>query len=116
MSQPGGVTKDWHRVRIPTTVLNALVKAGVYPDRRVGLNSYQIPDSSDEFNAAHDLARFSHLPGQRNPWRDPFVATDLPLPETNQAALAISAELVNATEATVKGVLRVHGEFAIGGR
>ena len=29
-------------------------------------------DSNDEFNAKHDLARFSHLPGHRNPWRDPY--------------------------------------------
>jgi len=72
LSQPGCATKNWHRVQVPTTVLNALTKAGVYPDLRIGLNAYQIPDSSDEFNAKHDLAKFSHLPDKRNPWRDPW--------------------------------------------
>jgi hypothetical protein len=38
----------------------------------VGLNAYRIPDSSDEFNQKQDLAKFSHLPGRRNPWRDPW--------------------------------------------
>ena len=64
--------QQWHGVCVPTTVLNALTKLGVYPDLRIGLNAYQIPDSSDEFNAQHDLARFSHLPNKRNPWRDPW--------------------------------------------
>ena len=72
LSQPGRATKTWHRVQVPTMVLSALTKAGVYPDLRVGLNAYQIPDSSDEFNAKHDLAKFSHLPDKRNPWRDPW--------------------------------------------
>jgi exo-1,4-beta-D-glucosaminidase len=72
LSQPGWDIKNWHRAQVPTTVLNALTKAGVYPDMRVGLNAYQIPDSSDEFNARQDLAKFSHLPDKRNPWRDPW--------------------------------------------
>ena len=72
LSQPGHDTQHWHRVQVPTTVLNALTKAGVYPDLRIGLNAYQIPDASDEFNAKHDLAKFSHLPDQRNPWSDPW--------------------------------------------
>jgi exo-1,4-beta-D-glucosaminidase len=72
LSQPGHATRNWHRVKVPTTVLKALIKAGVYPDLRVGMNAYRIPDSSDEFNAQHDLARFSHLPNRRNPWRDPW--------------------------------------------
>jgi len=64
--------EQWLAVSVPTTVLSALVKNGVYPDPRVGLNAYQIPDSSDEFNRQYDLARFSYLPDQRNPWRDPY--------------------------------------------
>jgi beta-galactosidase/beta-glucuronidase len=70
LSQPGRATKEWHHVQVPTTVLNALTKSGVYPDMRRGLNAYQIPDASDDFNAKHDLAKFSHLPEKRNPWRD----------------------------------------------
>ena len=38
--------------------------------------------------------------------RHPFVATELPLPETNRATLRISTELVNATGSPVQGVLR----------
>jgi len=72
LSQPGGATTNWHRVQVPTTVLNALTKAGVYPDMRLGMNAYQIPDASDEFNAKHDLAKFSHLPDKRNPWSNPW--------------------------------------------
>ena len=74
-------TRDWVRVTMPSTVLNALVKAGIYPDPRVGLNAYQIPDSSDEFNHKHDLAKFSYLPDKRNPWRDPYwYRTEFRLP------------------------------------
>ena len=72
LSQAGFTPQQWHGVRVPTTVLNALTKLGVYPDLRVGMNAYRIPDSSDEFNAQHDLAKFSHLPDKRNPWRDPW--------------------------------------------
>ena len=62
LSQPGTSNQGWHSVTVPTTVLNALAKAGVYPDMRIGLDAYHIPDSSDEFNAKHDLAKFSHFP------------------------------------------------------
>ena len=72
LSRAGSTVANWHRVQVPTTVLSALTKAGVYPDLRVGMNSYQIPDASDEFNAKHDLAKFSHLPDKRNPWTDPW--------------------------------------------
>jgi len=64
--------KDWYPTTVPATVLTALVANGVYPDLRVGLNAMLIPDSSDEFNQEHDLARYSCLPGKRNPWRDPY--------------------------------------------
>ncbi len=64
--------EGWWPTAVPSTVLNALVKQGVYPDPRQGLNAFRIPDSSEEFNQTHDLARFSHLPDRRNPWRDPW--------------------------------------------
>lgn len=64
--------QQWYTTSMPSTVLTALVKNGVYPDPRIGMNCYQIPDSSDEFNAEHDLAKFSYLPEGRNPWRDPY--------------------------------------------
>jgi PAS domain-containing protein len=81
VSQPGYVAGGWQAVTVPTTALAALVHAGVYPDPRFGLDSFKIPDASDEFNALHDLARFSHLPDRRNPWRDPWwYRTEFELP------------------------------------
>jgi exo-1,4-beta-D-glucosaminidase len=72
LSGSGLNVSNWHAVQVPTTVLNALTKAGVYPDLRVGMKAFRIPDSSDEFNRKHGLAQFSHLPDKRNPWRDPW--------------------------------------------
>lgn len=63
---------QWYSVEVPTTVLNGLVKNGVYPDPRLDMNNYLIPDISDEFNLEHDLAKYSYLPNQINPWRDPY--------------------------------------------
>jgi exo-1,4-beta-D-glucosaminidase len=64
--------RDWYPVQVPSTVLRALVARGVYPDPYVGMNNMRIPDASDEFNRKFDLARFSHLPGQANPWSKPW--------------------------------------------
>jgi exo-1,4-beta-D-glucosaminidase len=73
--------QGWLPTRVPSTVLSALVKNSVYPDPRFGLDAFRIPDSSDEFNRKHDLAKFSYLPDQRNPWRDPYwYRTEFPLP------------------------------------
>ncbi len=72
VSQLGNSPRGWYSVKVPTTVLLALTKAGVYPDVRFGTNSHRVPDASDEFNAKHDLAKFSHLPDHRNPWSDPW--------------------------------------------
>jgi len=82
LSRPGHAARNWYAVQVPTTVLSALVKHGVYPDPRFGLNTYQIPDSSDEFNQMNDLAKYSHLPGKRNPWRNPWwFRRDFTLPK-----------------------------------
>ncbi len=64
--------EKWYKTTIPTTVLSALVKKGVYPDPRNGLDCYLIPDASIEFNKKYDLEKFSHLPNQRNPWLDAY--------------------------------------------
>jgi len=66
------IPRDWHPVRVPSTVLRALVANGIYPDPYVGMNNMRIPDASDAFNRKLDLARFSHLPGQANPWSTPW--------------------------------------------
>ena len=50
VSQLAYPTAGWYQATVPTTVLNALVKENVYPDPRIGLNNYLIPDVSDEFN------------------------------------------------------------------
>jgi hypothetical protein len=72
IATPGFRPDGWFTATAPTTVLRTLVAHGVYPDPRIGLNALRIPDSSDEFNRKHDLARFSHLPDRRNPWRGPW--------------------------------------------
>ena len=85
ISSAGFRPAGWHKTAVPCTVLSALVKNGVYPDPRIGLNSYRIPDSSDEFNRKFDLAKYSHLPDKRNPWRDPYLyRTEFTVPESRR--------------------------------
>jgi hypothetical protein len=73
---------DWFETKVPSTVLGALIKNKVYPDTRIGTNEFLIPDVSDEFNAAHDLAKYSYLPGKINPFKDPYwYRTEFKLPE-----------------------------------
>ena len=73
---------QWYPTSVPSTVLNALIKNGVYPDLRIGLNCYLIPDASDEFNRKHNLSRYSYLPDKRNPWKDPYwYRTEFALPD-----------------------------------
>ncbi len=75
------VAEGWYPTRIPSTALNALINGGVYPDLRIGLNNFLIPDASDEFNRAHGLLKYSHLPDKRNPWKDPYwYRTEFDLP------------------------------------
>jgi exo-1,4-beta-D-glucosaminidase len=66
------ITTQWYPVDVPSTVLNGLVKNGVYPDPRIDMNNYQIPDISDEFNAKYNLAKYSYLPNHENPWKSPY--------------------------------------------
>jgi exo-1,4-beta-D-glucosaminidase len=72
VSAAGFDASGWHPVTVPTTVLHALVKRGVYPDVRFALNAFLVPDASDEFNKKENLSRYSHLPDHRNPWTDPW--------------------------------------------
>jgi exo-1,4-beta-D-glucosaminidase len=72
ISQPDFQTDGWYAASLPTTVLNALARDAVYPDPYIGMNNMLIPDASDEFNREYGLAKFSHLPGGRNPWSDPW--------------------------------------------
>jgi hypothetical protein len=73
---------NWHPLTLPSTVLSALVKNDIYPDPYIGMNNMKIPDASEEFSRKHDLAKYSHLPGSRNPWADPYwFWTQFDLPE-----------------------------------
>ena len=74
---------EWYPASVPSTVLSTLVRNGVYPDPRIGLNVFLIPDASEEFNEKYDLARYSYLPNKRNPWKDPYwYRIEFDLPET----------------------------------
>lgn len=72
VSTAGFASDNWYPTSVPTTVLSALVANGVYQNPYVGTNNMRIPDSSDEFNTRHDLLRYSHLPNNENPWKDPY--------------------------------------------
>lgn len=83
VSAPSYEAGQWQAVTVPTTVLNAMVKNGIYPDPRFGLNNYQIPDVSDEFNKRMNLAKYNHRKDGRNPWQDPYwYRTEVKLPKT----------------------------------
>lgn len=76
VSAPGFPAEGWHPVTVPSTVLSALVKEGVYPDPRVGMDNFSIPDVSDAFNERLGI------PGE-NLWKDPWwYRTEFTLAET----------------------------------
>ena len=77
ISRIGFATEGLYRTSVPSTVFTALTKDGAYPDPHIGLNVYRIPDPS----------------------------SDLPLPDSSRATLAVSAELTNASETPVQGFL-----------
>lgn len=117
LSQPGVELPRWYPIRVPTTVLLALIRNGVYPDPRFGLNAFRIPDSSEEFNREHDLARFSHLPNGRNPWRDPWwYRTEFDLESLPEGChLWLNLDCLNyRAEVWVKG-LRIAGPARLAG-
>ena len=81
VSSVGYLPQEWLKTTVPSTVLNAMIKNDVYPDVRVGMNSFKIPDASEEFNRKNDLAKYSYLPDKRNPWKDPYwYRTEFRLP------------------------------------
>lgn len=77
--------ENWIKAEVPTTVLGALVKAGVYPDPHFDLNDFRIPDASDEMNKRLDLSKYSHLKGVANPFKDPYwFRTTFQVPAENK--------------------------------
>ena len=62
----------WYPVAVPSTVCSALIK-----NRRLSRSARwaeRVPDPGfvRRVQRQHDLAKFSHLPDERNPWRDPW--------------------------------------------
>ncbi|MDR3625864.1 MAG: beta galactosidase jelly roll domain-containing protein, partial [Ignavibacteriaceae bacterium] len=75
-------TEGWYKAQVPITVLNTLIRNGVYPNPRLDLNDFLIPDVSDEFNKKYDLAKYSYLPDHKNPWKDPYwFTTEFTIPK-----------------------------------
>ena len=72
VSVAGYRPSGWYPATVPTTVLNAFVKYGLYPDPRLAMNNFRIPDVSDNFNARLGLSKYSYLKNQQNPWKDPY--------------------------------------------
>jgi len=85
ISTSGFKPEGWYPTSVPSTVLTALVKNGVYPDPYTGMNNMFIPDASDEYNERYNLAKYSYLPGDRNPWKDPYwFRTEFSLPRVEE--------------------------------
>jgi exo-1,4-beta-D-glucosaminidase len=75
----------WTKAEVPTTVLRALVKAGIYPDPHLDLNDLRIPDASDELSKRLDLNKYSHLKNIPNPFKDPYwFRTTFKIPQGNK--------------------------------
>lgn len=69
VSSAGYATDGWHRATVPTTVLNALVIDSVYPDPRIGMNNFLIPDVSEA----------------GSPWKAPWwYRTEFRMPRTGR--------------------------------
>ena len=75
---PSFQATDWYEATVPTTVLNALVKQNVYPDPRISMNNFLIPDVSDEFNKKMDLAKYSYLGNGKKSLAGTFIGIARP--------------------------------------
>jgi exo-1,4-beta-D-glucosaminidase len=75
---------SWTNAEVPTTVLRALVTAGIYLDPHFDLNDLRIPDASDELSKRLDLNKYSHLKSVPNPFKDPYwFRTTFRVPQEN---------------------------------
>jgi beta-galactosidase/beta-glucuronidase len=72
VSSAGFNDSAWIKAEVPTTVLRALVKTGIYPDPHFDLNDLRIPDASDELNKRLDLSKYSYLGNIPNPFKYPY--------------------------------------------
>ncbi len=82
VSLPGWSTDKWYPATVPSTVLSALVDAGVYPDPYVGMNLRSIPGTQYPIGS-----NFSNLPMPLDsPFRWPWwYRTEFFVPETWKA-------------------------------
>jgi beta-galactosidase/beta-glucuronidase len=71
LSVSGINTKNWAATSLPSTVLTALVRNGIYPNPYIGSNNMLIPDISDEYNKDYGLLKYSHIKNT-NPWKQPY--------------------------------------------
>ncbi|MEP6464667.1 MAG: beta galactosidase jelly roll domain-containing protein [Parafilimonas sp.] len=75
----------WFPVTVPCTVLSGLVQNKVYADPYIGMNNMLIPDASDSFNHQYNLAQYSFLPNEPNPWKKPYwYRTSFNVPATDK--------------------------------
>ncbi|MBV9343349.1 MAG: glycosyl hydrolase family 2, partial [Acidobacteria bacterium] len=65
VSTPGFITTGWYRVSVPTTVVAALVKRGMYPDPDYGMNLRKLPGVTYPISS-----NFSNVPMQQD---SPFM-------------------------------------------
>ncbi len=72
LSLPSYKADRWIKAVVPTSVLSALVKAGVYPDPHFDLNDLKIPDASDDLNRRLGLSKYSYIKGVANPFKHPY--------------------------------------------
>jgi len=77
--------EKWLDVQVPTTVLRALVKAGIYPDPHFDLNNFKIPDANDTMNKRFGLEKFSYIKSTPNPFKYPYwFRTEFEIPNEKQ--------------------------------
>ena len=116
LSQSDAKGVAWSESSVPTTVLGALVRNGVYPNPYIGMNNTLIPDSSDLFNKRHDTLRFSHLDG-RNPWINPYWFVNsftVPAPFKNKQVWLNFNELNYRAEIWLNGVRVARADQVVG--
>lgn len=83
VSTAGFNAASWHHAPATSTVLSALVKDSTYPDPRIGMNNFMIPDVSDAFNQRLGLDKYNHLTDGSNPWQQPWwYRTEIKVPSS----------------------------------
>jgi exo-1,4-beta-D-glucosaminidase len=76
IAQPGLNTTDWYRIRVPRTVVAALVESGVYADPNFGMNVRDIPGTTYPIGQNFAMLPMPDDSPFRQPWwyRTEFTA------------------------------------------